>query len=168
MANTYTLIEAKTLSTTTASVTFSSIPSGYTDILVKVSSRSADSGTDIAIRFNGDTGNNYTFIRLYANGSTVSTSASTTTRLINNMMVQASYTANVFGNGEIYIPNYTSSNYKSVSIDGVTENNDTTSFQAFTAGLWSSTSAINSITLISDGGNIASGSTFYLYGISNS
>ena len=32
------------------------------------------------------------------------------------------YTASVFGSGQIYIPNYTSSNFKSISVENVNEN----------------------------------------------
>ena len=58
MANTYTLIEAKSLNTTTASITFSSIPQTYTDLLVLVSARGDAGGQrDCYISFNGSTSN---------------------------------------------------------------------------------------------------------------
>ena len=82
-------------------------------------------------------------------------------------MNQYTYTANTFGNGDIYITNYASSNTKTVSIDGVTENNATGSFAILSTGSWTTT-AITSIKLESDGGTIAQYSTAYLYGIKNS
>jgi hypothetical protein len=77
-------------------------------------------------------------------------------------------TSNTFGNTSVYIPNYAGSNFKSISIDGVTENNATAALQFFNAGLFKSTSAITSISLTAY--NFASYvqySTADLYGISN-
>jgi hypothetical protein len=168
MPNTMTLIEAKTLGSSTANVEFTSIPATYTDLLVKVSSRGDSGGTDLAIQFNGSTSSVYTTQRLYGTGSSTASSVATSTILINNMVAQSSYTASTFGNGEIYIPNYTSSNAKSVSINGVTENNATASFQTLSAGLWNPAvqAAITSIKLMIDGGaNFVQYSTFRLYGI---
>jgi hypothetical protein len=76
-----------------------------------------------------------------------------------------SYTANTFASNDIYIPNYTSSNYKSAISDTVTENNATLSFADLYAGLWRSTSAITSITIGPNGTGFAQYSTFSLYGI---
>jgi hypothetical protein len=171
MPNTYTLIEAKTLSTTAASVTFSAIPGTYTDLLLKVSVRGDSGGTDIKIQFNGNTSSVYTLSRLYGTGSVATGGSSTSTSLINNMVAQSSYTASIFGNGQIYIHNYTSSDAKTVSINGVTENNATGSFQALTTGIWNpaTQAAITSIELAIDGGaNFVQYSTFRLYGIKNS
>jgi len=77
-----------------------------------------------------------------------------------------SATASTFGNGEYYIPNYTSSNYKSVSADAVSENNNTTAYARLTAGLWSNTAAITSIRLTPDTGTAwVTNSTATLYGV---
>jgi hypothetical protein len=75
-------------------------------------------------------------------------------------------TANTFGNMSIYFPNYTSSNFKSFSVDAVTENNGTAAFIDMGAHLFSDTNAINRITFIS-AGLFLEHSTAYLYGISN-
>jgi hypothetical protein len=172
MANTYTLIASSTVgSGGAANIEFTSIPATYTDLLVKTSLRGASGGTDIKIQFNGSTASVYSYVRLYGTGSAINTTGTTTTNLINNMVAQSSYTANTFGNGEIYIPNYTSAAAKSVSIDGVTENNATGSFQTLTVGLWNpaAQAAITSIKLeIDGGGDFAQYSTAYLYGIKNS
>ena len=68
----------------------------------------------------------------------------------------------------IYIPNYSGSTNKSVSIDAVAENNGTSGFCSFTAGLWSASDAITQITLIANGGNMVQHSSVSLYGIRNS
>jgi hypothetical protein len=74
-------------------------------------------------------------------------------------------TANTFASTEIYIPNYTSTTSKSVSIDGVTENNATTSYQTFTAGLSTLSTAITSVSFGLGAGNFVQYSTFSLYGL---
>jgi len=74
----------------------------------------------------------------------------------------------VFSNGSLYIPNYTSSNYKSASSDDVTENNATTAFQYLEAWLWSNTAAITSLTLQPNLGSFPQYSSASLYGIKNS
>jgi hypothetical protein len=78
----------------------------------------------------------------------------------------SSATASTFASADIYIPNYTSSDYKSISIDTVTEKNATDAYMRLTAGLWSNTAAITSIGLnCSASGNFVQYSTFYLYGV---
>jgi hypothetical protein len=171
MANTFILIEAQTLSTTAASVTLGSggtIPQTYTDLKVMVSARSSTTTTGIDITFNGSA-TSYSNIRLYGTGSSAASDSAATAYISNTMIDDSSYTANTFGNGEIYIPNYTSSNNKSASVDGVSENDATAALMMLTAGLWSNSAAITSITLNPNGGgNFVTNSTFYLYGIKNS
>jgi len=167
MANTYTLIEAKSLTSTTASITFSSIPQTYTDLLIKYSgrtSRSDGTADSVDVSFNSST-SNFSGRILYGSGSSVGTS--TTSRWLGSENSGAS-TASTFANVEAYIPNYTGSTYKSVSVDAVTENNGTEAYSYLGAVLWSNTSAITSITLTPAIGSFVQYSTFYLYGIKNS
>jgi hypothetical protein len=144
------------------------IPQTYTDLKVVVSSRSARGGGQvsdgIAIQFNGST-SNLSMRYLDGNGSTASSSTDTA---IWTRTSASGATASTFGNAEFYIPNYTSSSFKSVSVDGVSENNATSAFTMLSAGLWSNTAAITSIRLISiNSENLVEGTTAYLYGISN-
>lgn len=154
-----------------ASVTFSSIPSTYTDLVVKMSTRSTSTGNvavNTYIKFNG-TSTGYSERLLYGNG-TAAASASQSTTQFNwaGQMPAVSATANTFSNAEVYIPNYTSANYKSISADSVTENNATSASIYVDAGLWSNTPAITSIAFTEQyGANFAQYSTFTLYGISN-
>jgi hypothetical protein len=152
-------------------VTFSGIPqTGYTDLVVKMSCR-FDLPYDQAnlnIRFNSDSGANYSTRRLKGTGAiTFSDSSSAATTMIFQYGAGDTLTANTFSNGDLYIPNYTSSNYKSVSGDIVIESNSATNYVnylALQAGLWSNTAAITSITIGCDG-NWKQYSTFYLYGV---
>jgi hypothetical protein len=170
MANTYQLIEAKTLTTTTASVTFSSISNTYTDLLLSISSRNDDIYNEVHFRFNGDTGNNYSGRNVYGTGSSAVSSSSSSISSLQNLTVQAvsGQTSSVFGNIQLYIPNYLSSNYKSMSADGVQENNATSAQAMLGAGLWANTAAITSIQAFPSVGSFVQYSTFYLYGIKNS
>ena len=167
MANTYTLIEAKTLGSSTASITFSSIPQTYTDLKLVASTRNNNADTDNngTISFNSSTSSR-SAIFVYGTGS--SALSGTDTGGFTWGEVGNNATSNTFSNFEIYIPNYTSSNYKSYSNDGVTEQNATRSVQMLVAGLWSNTAAITSITLTPQSYSYLASSTFYLYGIKNS
>jgi hypothetical protein len=144
------------------------IPATYTDLKVVVSSRSARGGGQVsdgvAIQFNGSTSN---LSMRYLDGNGSSAGSSTDTAIWTRTSASGA-TASTFGNAEFYIPNYTSSSFKSVSVDGVSENNATSAFAMLSAGLWSNTAAITSIRLVSiNAENFVEGSTFYLYGISN-
>jgi hypothetical protein len=102
---------------------------------------------------------------LYGTGSTTGSASISLAGLVWVFeTVPSTATANTFSNGEIYIPNYTSSNFKSVSADNVQENNATAADGYLVSGLWSNTSPINSISIAS-GSNFAQHSTFHLYGI---
>jgi hypothetical protein len=150
-----------------SSITFNNIPQTFTDLKLSISMRGLDSAlTEPWVRFNGDSATNYSFTRIYGNGSSTSTDRGTS----NTVMVilaspGTSYTASTFGSGDLYIPNYVKSNFKSVISDTVTENNATLSFAMLFAGLWRNTSAITSITVGPNGTGFAQHSTFTLYGI---
>jgi hypothetical protein len=172
MANTYTLIEAKTITSAVGSITFTSIPQTYTDLKMSISARSSLGAiTDtLQLRFNSNS-SNYSNKNIEGDGSGVYSynwGSAPTYGAIGDGVGDSS-TSNTFSNGDLYIPNYTSANYKSFSADSVGENNATTARASFSATLWSDTSAITSITVnFKDGGNLMQYSTFYLYGISNS
>ena len=172
MANTYTLISSVTVGSATGSITFSSIPATYTDLLVKVSARFSAASVNKALlmKFNSDAStSNYKNINLKGNGSSASGGSDEgyAGGYIAELNADSS-TSNTFSNVEIYIPNYLSSNYKSFSVDSVMENNSTTAYTTLAANLWNSTSAITSIILSEHtSSNFMQYSTAYLYGISN-
>jgi hypothetical protein len=170
MPENYVLLERTELNASAASVTFANIPqTGYTDLKI-VGSVRGDTVAEYVnnrITFNGST-SGYSSKLLYGLGSGSGASANNS---VTNAIDYSCYgtgstaTANTFGNTEIYIPNYTGSTNKSVSIDAVTENNATTAITALTAGLWSNTAAITSISITPSGGSFLANSTFSLYGI---
>ena len=168
MATTYTLINKATVGSGGAgSVEFTSIPSTYTDLKLVCSIRGTTGNVDTALILNGNT-SNYTWIQIYGYGSGVGNSSGSSTASSGPLIGASTYTANTFGNGEIYFPNYAGSNYKSYSIDSVIETNATVTYMGLKANLWSNTSAITSIKLQPDSGSFVEYSSFYLYGIKNS
>ena len=169
MAANYVLLAKNVVGAAGASsITFSNIPqTGYTDLVIKYSSRdtSADFAENVAIQFNGVGGTSYSERLLRGTGSSVGSFNRSSVSAINYLYsTSANATSTTFSNGEIYIPNYTGSSNKSVSVDSVTENNATSAYTALTAGLFSNTSAITSIALLA-GVSFAQYSTFYLYGV---
>ena len=171
MATTYTLISSNTLSASAASVTFSAIPSTYTDLVLRTSIRNDDTSSGyVFFRFNSDSGTTYSNTRLQGTGSAASSARqSSVTYTAYYQSDTSGDTANTFANGELYIPSYTASQNKPVAYFSASETNATASIMATVAGLWSNTAAITSITV----GNLStlqfvSGSSFYLYGIKNS
>jgi hypothetical protein len=172
MANTYTLISSVTVgSGGTSSISFTSIPQTYTDLKLVHSLRTNKSEpySNGYMSFNGS--GTYTDRDLYGEGSGSPGSSSSSSSLYTqriNWTTGNTATANTFGSGEVYIPNYTSSNAKSISADNVCENNATASLVDIGAGSFSGTSAINSITIIPPtGSTYLQYGTVYLYGISN-
>jgi len=175
MANTYTAIATVTVgSGGAANIDFTSIPATFTDLLLKLSARSTQSAfyNYAFFRINNDSTLNYSFRILLADYTSVSSIQSTGIAQINGALLSGdTATASTFSNNEIYIPNYAGSNYKSVLIDAVAENNSasvSSSGLYLTAGLWPFTTAIDRLTLIPASNDFKEYSTATLYGIKNS
>ena len=162
-ASTYKKIATYTVSgSSTASYTFSNLPQNFTD-LVLVANWGQNSGTvrELALRFNGDTGTNYSVTELYGNGtSAVSYRRNNYAYLdiaINNPAV-TNWNVNT-----VNIQNYSNSTtYKTV----LSRHSSAASEAEASVSLWRSTAAITSMQLVFEGAvNFLSGSTFTLYGI---
>jgi len=165
---TMTLIETKTVGTAVNTLEFTALPQTYTDLCILLSVRTsiADNIGYTTIRVNNST-TNWTSTWLQGNSSAVVSSFSTSAP--DFFASGGNTTANTFGNGSIYIPNYTAATNKSMSLDFVSENNASGAFSAMqriVSALWSNTSAITSFQLIADGStNLAVGTTVSIYGI---
>jgi len=167
MANTFELIASYAATGSVASIDFTSIPSTYTDLCLKYSTRSTSAGDDYLgqlIKFNTAT-TSFTYRHLYGTGSAAGSGNGSTN--LGSYTQGGLTTSNTFTNGEIYIPNYAAANNKSFSSDSVVENNATLGFADLLAGLWSNTSAINAISIYPQSGSFAIYSTAYLYGVKN-
>ena len=157
-------IASTELTATASTVTFSSIPSGYTNLKVVISARKDDTSANIRWTING-TSTNYSERMVYNSDGTAYSTSAASGYLQFLYATTSNQTANTFNNAEIYIPNYTSSNNKSISTDCVQENNGTSIVQNLAASLWSNSAAITSLSFGVASGNFVSGSTFTLYGI---
>jgi hypothetical protein len=167
MAYTYSKIATYTVgSGGVANISFLNIPQTYTDLILKVSGRGSNSGQVYEyanVTFNGVTSG---YSGRNAQGDGTSAVANNYTSNIYLMLDGSTATASTFGNGELMIPNYTSENLKSVSMDSVMENNATLSYSEITASIWSRTAPITSITLTPLLGTTwAQHTTAHLYGI---
>lgn len=157
-------IQTVELASAVSSVTLSAIPADYTDLLLVCSLRTTSGDTawnDTFLRPNGAT-TNLSVRSLFGNGASAGSFAVSDIRFYAN---GGGSTANTFANSSIYIPNYTAAVAKSVSIDSVSEGNQTTHIQAILAGLWNQTTAITSLEIVSGAGNLAIGSSISLFGI---
>ena len=170
MATTYEAIATVTVgSGGAATIDIQNIPNTFTDLKLVLSARGTSTALYALIRFNNDSSSIYSLRYLYGEGSggTASGSAPNENTWERFLMVSSAYTADTFSNGELYIPNYTSSNNKSVYFDSVNERNDTAVQMFMVAGLFASTATISRITLTPNTGNFAQYSTATLYGIKN-
>jgi hypothetical protein len=158
------------LSTT---ITFSSIPSTYKHLQLRWNARDVFSAVNTPINFalviNGDTGTNYAHHELIGN----STSASAANNIgynngfFRNAAVAGTGVANMMGVGIADFIDYASTTkYKTIrAFTGYDTNNTITDNIELQSNLWTSTSAMTSFTLTSNGTAFSTDSTFALYGI---
>lgn len=155
-------------------ITFSSIPSTYQHLQIRIISkatRTASFGSnDGYLRFNGDTGSNYTYHRLSGDGSAVSAAgAASQTSMRIARIDQSSYTGltNTMAVGIIDIHDYANtSKNKTVRYFTGNDTNNVGDGQAnLGSGLWMSTNAVSSIEIFLSGTNYTTSTRFALYGI---
>ena len=173
MATTYTLISSNVLTSSQASVTFSSIPATFTDLVLRASVRATNSGIgdlNLYLIINNDEGavdTLYSRTTITGNGSSASSARVSNIAPFTSVggVNGSTSTANTFASLEFYLPNYLVSATKVMSGFNVTENNDTEAYIRAHAGIYRSNTAITSVKLSQL--TFAIGSSFYLYGISN-
>jgi hypothetical protein len=165
MPITYKPIATQTLGSAAASVTFSSIPATYTDLILIFNGGKSLVGSSVDFRFNSDSGSNYSFTELYGNGSSAGSSRVSNVTygsLAYNNVPDSGLTSTIIMN----IMNYsnTTTNKTAVSRNG--QIGTTYPGTGAIVNLWRSTTAINTITLSnSSAADFVTGSTFTLYGI---
>jgi hypothetical protein len=165
MPTTYEPIATTTLTTSTVSFSFSSIPSTYTDLRLVLSYLAADDYGWPSFRFNGDTGSNYSYTYMRAVAPGVSSSrTSNATKLQLGGYQDATSTIPSLTIMDIF--SYAGGTNKTVLFDYSSDSNGAGSTYR-QVGLWRSTSAIDSISIIRENWNFISGTTATLYGIKN-
>jgi hypothetical protein len=165
MATTYERIASTTL-TSASTISFTSIPQTYTDLIVVVTGYNATSGNAWVLRFNSDTASNYSQTSLSSDGSTASSGR--------NSNLTYGYYGDSINNNSYVTPNtatvnifsYTNTNvFKSWS-SNCNSNQNGNGDANIIVGTWRSTSAITTILLTNDGGgNYQIGTVASLYGI---
>jgi hypothetical protein len=160
-SSTYTPIATTTLGSAASSYTFSSIPSTYTD-LVLIANTTAAGNQNILLRFNSDSGTNYSYTRVTGAASATSNRESSIDAI--NLYNSSASLNGVMATTIIQVMNYANSTtYKTVIGRGNGGANEVNA----QVGLWRSTSAITSLTLSIFTTNFSAGSTFTLYGIAS-
>lgn len=166
MATTYESIATTTLGSANTTITFSSIPSTYTDLRIIVSNAKV-TATGFAgyLSFNSDSGTNYSFTLLGGNGASASSSNSNTRNTLPCMGWITDLSTTIPAMAIIDIFSYAGSTNKTTLINASYDKNGSGATENY-VGLWRSTSAISTITVNQSGGTgWASGTTATLYGI---
>lgn len=161
-SETYTPIATTTLSSATASYTFSSIPSTYTDLILVVNAGTSSSGQSIGMRFNSDSGNNYSSTDLVADASGPASGRTTSTSFIRVVGRGIGTDTTLIDNGVTNILNYSNS----ATYKPVLNRSNVSGGVIMCVAQWRSTAAITSITIFGEGpSNLITGTTLTLYGI---
>ena len=161
MPLTYDKIATSTLGSAASTVTFSSISSAYTDLVLVAYMKPISGGNNNALlRFNNDSGSNYSATYLAGDGS-----AASSTRGTNDTGLFVSY-GNANGSNEpifkFNIQNYSNSTTFKTTLN---RNDAAGGWTSAIVGLWRNTAAITRLDIVTTSTNIEVGSTFTLYGI---
>jgi hypothetical protein len=163
MAATYTPIASITLGTAVPSITFSSIPATYTDLVMTVQAKTNTNVDAPLLRFNGDTGTNYSYNYLSGNGSSGSSGSAASTTFIGLQANATTSTSNFSYMAIVHLMNYAST---TTNKSCIVRNGNALVAVDMLIGLWRNTAAITSITVVNNSSNNFSvDSTFNLYGI---
>jgi hypothetical protein len=156
----YDSIATVTLTSTSSSITFNSIPSTYTHLQIRMKNAQSDPYSGSTMYFNGDTGSNYYVHAITGNGTAAATGAGATSYGMYYSGNTTSYGANVI---DILDYTSTSKNKTSRSIQGFDLNGS--GILAFVSQLWLNTAAITSVTFTDRGQPFQAGTSYALYGI---
>lgn len=158
MPATYEPIATYTLGSATT-VTFSSIPQTYTDLVLVTETTGTTNGA-LDVRFNGDSGTNYSRIGIYGDGSTTGSFRSSN-------LAYGLISAGAGSTRTVAVCQFMNYSNSTTRKSYLMRGGDATSGPGFAVYLWRSTAAITSISLTGDpiGSNIGSSSTLTLYGI---
>lgn len=169
------LIASQTLSGTSTTITFSNIPQTYTSLRLAILARTDTVGYPVTsiMRFNGDSGNNYSRQEMHdiGTGGTPSTATVATSVSAARIGISAD-SSNAANNAAVYvidIPSYTATTFFKTGVslfgntDQTTAGDNNVGVAVFT---WQNTAAITSITLANfDGSNFIAGTSVQLYGV---
>ena len=157
---TYTPLATVTLGASASSVTFSSIPATYRDlVLVHTGTSTNTSANSLQVRLNGDSGSNYPGVLMASDKGTVNSASFTSSGLICGLTINTGPNVNI-----AQIMDYSATDKHTASISR--DNAMPDSRIRATASRWANTAAVTSLLCrIDSGANFNAGSTFALYGI---
>jgi hypothetical protein len=168
MPKTYEPITTQTVGTAVATISFTSIPQNYTDLVIVSTVRiSGTGGEGATVQFNGDTATNYSWSRLFANTVITSDRASNTSTPLFGYYPGNDSTSGLFGNSIAQINNYSNTTTNKIMLQRW-NNNQTGGVPhvGLNAVLYRSTSAITSMLITAQASKtFIAGCTFTLYGI---
>lgn len=159
MPVTYTPIQTYTLSSASTGITFSSVPSTYTDLVLVINYRLDGTGTGAAgaLRFNSDSGTNYSATFMYGTGSSAVSARATNATYADVAFMSSNSWATSISN----IQNYSNTTtFKTLVSRNNVSNGEVTAY----VNMWRNTSAISNIQVFA-ASNYAVGTTFTLYGV---
>ena len=155
---TYTALANITLGSSASSVSFSSIPASFRDLVLVVAGTNTASG-HLNIRYNGDTGSNYSRVVMEANAPNGARSFSATESALFVFVMTTTQ-----GNLVHQVMDYSATDKHKTSLSRENRSSDQVSA---TAGRWANTAAITSMTATVDANQMATGTTLSLYGIAS-
>lgn len=167
MPSTYDRIATSTLGSSSATIDFTSISSSYTHLRLVVFAQIVPGGSSgyCTLRFNSDTGTNYSDTELYGNGTSASSYRNTNATALFGTALSIPNTTDTFGCYTFDIFNYTGSTNKTVLCTASSDKNGSGSVDR-TVGLWRNTAAITSIRITTWNGTLYNtGTKATLYGI---
>jgi hypothetical protein len=153
---TYTALATVTLGASASSVTFSSIPATYRDLILVSNHTGSATSEDVDIAFNADTGDNYSRVVMLANAPVILSFAGTS-RSVSAIYSTKRQTL------ILNVMDYSASD-KHKTLIYRNSNADQSEVYA-TATRWANTAVITSLSLAARTGTFSSGSTFSLYGV---
>jgi hypothetical protein len=161
--STYSTIATTTLGSNQADYTFTSIPSTYTDLVLVINGQVSSSVTTTC-QFNGDTGSNYSSTEIFGDGSVASSFRTGLSFIIMGIGAQT-----VSGFPFMSILNFQNYSNTTTFKTAIGRTSQASLGLNATVGLWRSTSAINSIKVMTYLGasGYTAGTTFTLYGIAS-
>lgn len=158
-------IATTTLGSANSTITFSSIPSTYTDLILVASAKNDQSGNvTFRMRFNSDSSSLYSYTRIYGDGTSAASDRTSQT-FIDIGSIGGSSTSSVLAPSIVNIMNYANTSTFKTSLIRWQSQGTSAAYVMGEVGLYRSTSAITTITLTAAGANFDTGSTFTLYGI---
>ena len=157
MTSTYVGLAQTTLSSATSTVTFSSIPATYRDLIIVINATSTSGLAETGLRFNGDTSSIYSRILMFGNGSSTGSFGGTISYI---NLIDAVTTA---GNSSIaQIMDYAQTDkHKTVLL----RRNFPTDNVSASAHRWANTAAITTLNIFTVSSSLAAGTTIALYGV---